>query len=148
MRRLYLMQEKHMPKTKSIRELRRELKVKERVLGKIQVRRAKFQAKLEALDRKIALLNGGAKVGRGRAVKSAPVARRTRKHPGGGKSLPDTIHEVLGAAPKGLRVKEITQGVLDAGYKTASKKFYGLVASAVRDPKKFKKVRHGVYRLA
>ena len=137
-----------MPKTKSIQELLREIRVKEMALGKIQARRAKFQAKVDALDRKIALLSGQAKVKRGRPAKSAPSARRMRGRPGGGKSLPQTIQEVLAAAPKGLRVKGIVQGVLDAGYKTASRKFYGLVASAVRDRKKFKKVRHGVYRLA
>lgn len=149
-----------MPRTKTIRELRRELTAKEAVLTKIQAQRGKLLAKLDVIDRTIALLTGGkagpgrpAKVGRpgkvGRPRKNAAPVRVGRRRRGRNeKSLVQTIHEVLSAQPKGLRVKDIAQAVLDAGYKTGSDKFYGLVAAAVRDLKLFKKVSRGVYRAA
>ena len=47
-----------------------------------------------------------------------------------------------------MRVKEVVQAVLDGGYPTHSKDFYGICATALRDTKNFQKVARGVYKLA
>ena len=47
-----------------------------------------------------------------------------------------------------MRAKEIVPAVRKAGYETFSKDFYGIVATALRDKKTFKRVSRGVYTLA
>jgi len=49
-------------------------------------------------------------------------------------------------AEDGMRVKDIMAAVRKAGYKTNSKDFYGVVATAVREGG-FQKLSRGVYTL-
>ena len=142
-------------KVKSIRELRSELQIKETMLSSLRARRDKLGSQLAALERQIAALSGGARRGRkpGRrpatpkaAAKRTPKlrpARRGRR----GTPLVDYVQNVLKKAPKPMRVKEVVKAVTAAGYKSDSKDFYGIVATALRDPKKFHKVKRGVYKL-
>jgi len=47
-----------------------------------------------------------------------------------------------------MRVKEVVPAVKKAGYKTRSKDFYGIVATALREDKRFKRLGRGVYAVA
>lgn len=152
-----------MAKVKSIEALRRELQKKESSLSKLQGRRNRIAAKLESLDRQIAGLLGEARRGRGagkavaavaveakapKAAKAARGKRGGRRRSRSEKPLLEYIKEVLSESGDGMRVLEITSAVKKAGYKSASKDFYGIVATAVRDAKNFKKLGRGVYKLA
>jgi len=122
----------------SIHELRRCLEAQEQVVARLALRRRKLATQLAKLDKKI-LAAGG-------SVKSMPVApgpqprRRTA-----GKPLIDYIISVLKAAPKGMRVKKVVGAVTRAGYRSTSKDFYGIVATALREGPQFKKMSRGVY---
>ena len=87
-----------------------------------------------------------AKRGPGRPKKKAVVAKRGRRR-ATGKPLAAYIREVLAGKPKGMRAKEISAAVAKAGYKSFSKDFYGIVATALRDKKNFHKLARGVYAL-
>jgi len=139
------------PKDPTINELRRQLATKERQLARAVSRREKALATLEAIDEEIRALGAKIPVAKRRkrrkaAGRAKPVARRK----GGrrGKPLAEYVVRVLKGAEDGLRVKEIEAAVKKAGYKTRSKDFYGIVAAAVREDDRFKKLRRGVYALA
>ena len=139
------------PKFRSIEDLRRELRKREAELGKLVARRGKVVAKLEGLDRKIALLGGEAlgtvvKIHKGRAGKLPTVAKKTgRKR--SDKPLLEYVKQVLAGVDDGMRVKDVMKAVTKAGYKSISKDFYTIVASALRDAKVFENLRRGVYKL-
>lgn len=163
-----------MPRIKKIGELRQELAAKEKQLGKLVAQRKKLASTLESIDRVIALLGGDVpptrrrrgrppgrpkvakkRVKRGRkplkrgrkpkSIKKAKKAKRGRRATG--KPLADYLKKVLGAAKEPMRAKEIVPAVRKAGYKTFSKDFYGIVATALRDKKTFKRVSRGIYTL-
>jgi hypothetical protein len=151
------------PRIKSIQQLRRELLVKEKELDRLLVQREKLAAKLKGIDKKIVVMGGEVphgKRGPGRprklrkSAKKTPHARkalmRIRRRPGRatGKPLLEYLREILGKAPKGLRARDIALAVRDAGYKTYSKDFYGIVAAALRDKNNFKRLSRGIYTLA
>lgn len=138
------------PRTRTIAELRRELRAKERALGRLVSRRKILAAHLAALDRRIASLNGAAlSVGAGAGGKRARRRRgRGRRRRATGKPLVSYIQAVLGKAKGGLRAKDVMKAVVKAGYPTCSKDFYGIVAAALRDTSKFKRLKRGVYTLA
>jgi hypothetical protein len=132
----------------SIHELRRCLEAQERVVARLAPRRRKLAAQLAKVDKKI-LAAGG-------SVESLPAApargRRPAAAPGpqprgrlAGKSLVNYIVSVLKAAHKGMRVKEVLGAVTKAGYRSTSKDFYRIVATALREGKQFKKMSRGVY---
>ena len=151
-------------RSKTISELKKELKIKQRQIAKLRIRRRALASRLAAIDKKINALTGGTagagakkkKAGRKKARKATrgkkkPAARprkaaRARKR-ATGTPLAEYVVKVLGSAKKGLRVKEVVSGVRKAGYKSLSKDFYGIVATALRD-KKFKRLARGVYALA
>jgi hypothetical protein len=81
---------------------------------------------------------------RGRMVAVMCQRGRRRRRPKNTKPLQDYIMEVLQKNPKGLRVREIADAVLKAGYKTNSDNFYNIVAGALKD-KQFKRLSRGVY---
>lgn len=113
-------------------------------------RRQQIDSQIMAFDRAIKALNGGASgtAAAARAVTRGPAkpGRRsaTKYRPN---SLKDYITRVLGASGKVMRVKEITQGVLKAGYKTKNKSLSTSVGLALADMPNVKKVGHGKYRL-
>ncbi|MGC9453700.1 MAG: hypothetical protein ACP5HU_02440 [Phycisphaerae bacterium] len=133
------------PKAKTIDELQKELETKLERLEELKSRR-------DEIDREIAELMGvGVTRSSSRRRKSTRGRKKTAAKRGGrgrrGKPLVEYIKDVLRKNPEGMRVKEIEQAVRKAGYKTASKDFYGIIASAVRDTDNFKKVKRGVYKL-
>lgn len=138
-----------MPKAKTIEQLRRELELKEKLVGKLHARRQKALTRLESIDRLIAALTGAVApaIIRGRRgpapkVKAAPKRRAPR-----GESLPAYIMQVLDKSKKPMRVLDIQKAVVAAGYKTGSKDFYGIVATTLRDKSRFAKVKRGIYTL-
>ena len=134
------------PRTRTIAELKRELRAKERAVGRLVSRRRKLAARLEALDRRIESL-GGQAASTGSAGRSAKGGRRRRRR-ATGKPLVKFIQKALARAKGGLRAKDVTTAVVKAGYPTHSKDFYGIVAAALRDTSKFKRLKRGVYTLA
>ena len=147
------------PRIKSIQELRRELASKEKELDKLFAQRANLAGKLKAIDEKIQAMGGEPpKRSRGRArprklKKPTGGLRRGRKagrqaRRATGKPLVEYLRKALGKASKGMRPVDIARSVREAGYKTYSKDFYGIVAAALRDKKNFKRMKRGVYALA
>jgi hypothetical protein len=150
-------------KTKTIAELRKELTAKERQLSKLRIHRKTLAARLGAVDRQISTLAGespqrvrGKKAGQRagkRGKKATRKVRTAKKGKAAGKRatrkpLVHYIQKVLGKTKKGMRVKDMVQAVIDAGYHTTSKHFYRAVASQLRKRKNFRRVSRGMYKLA
>jgi len=147
-------------RNKSIQELRRELLVKEKQLDKLLTQRRDLAARLAKLDKAIVALGGEApqaKAPKARKRRKAKAAKRKaaprrkavkKAKKARGKPLVEYIKQVLSKSDRPLRAKEVEKAVKAAGYKTRSKDFYGIVATALRDGKRFKRVSHGVYALA
>lgn len=147
-------------RTRTIRQLQRELNAKKRSLVALRRRRAKAAARLASIEKEIAVLAGagpGPKVGRkkkvarkrGRPAKkkaAKKVARKRRRATG--KPLVAYMRQVLAKAPRGMRARDITAAVTKAGYKSFSKDFNAVVAKTLLDPKLFQRVSRGVYKLA
>ena len=143
-----------MPKFKTLAELKKEIQAKELALKKLQARKGKVLARLAAIDKKIAIITGeGGRRGKAAVVAEAKVAtapkgkRGRRRGRATGKPLTEYIQAVLAKSAEGMRAKDIAAAVKNEGYKTFSKDFYGIVATALRDPKTFKKLSRGVYTL-
>lgn len=130
----------------SIQDLEKELQQQKRRLGQLQKRRQQVAKELDAIDREIHDLEGGGtgRSGKKATEKKAPKRGRRRRRPKNTKPLQDYIVEVLQKNPKGLRVREIADAVVKAGYKTNSDNFYNIVAGALKD-KQFKRLSRGVY---
>ncbi len=143
-----------MPRTRTIQEVRKELQAKEGAVSKLSAQRNKLVAELAKIDREISVLGGATETGKSRkrvakparrkkAAKKVSKPRKGRK----GKPLVDYIGDVLAKRSNGMRVKEMVGAVKKAGYKTQSKDFYGIVATALRDDKRFKRLGRGVYTI-
>ena len=132
-----------MPKTMTIAQLRAEIAARESQLGKLQAQRDDLTKQLAEVDRDIAALGGGGR----RGPRKAPARRASRRTlPKNVKPLNEYVREALAEAKEGMRVKDIMAAVQKAGYKTNSKDFYGVVATAVREGG-FQKLSRGVYKL-
>jgi len=116
---------------------------KEKQLAKLQSKRAGLTKQLDEIDRQIAALSGDGRRGP-RKAPAKPASRRTM--PKNVKPLIEYVRGALAEAKDGMRVKDIMAAVQKAGYKTNSKDFYGVVATAVRDGG-FQKLSRGVYTL-
>jgi hypothetical protein len=135
-----------MPRFRTIAEIRRELRQKEAQVGYLMARRAKALARLAKIDRAIRAMGGEAPAAVKKGMGAGPrPGRRGRRR--GGKPLIEYVRKALGKATGGMRVKEVQQVVRNAGYRTAAKDFYGIVATTLRDGRFFQKVRRGVYKL-
>ena len=142
-----------MPRTKTIQELKKEIQAKEARLARLTVRRSKAAAAIDAIDRQIAAITGSSSAPKSApkstpkspARKTAGKAKRRGPRPTG-KTLNDYIAKVLASSTGGQRAKDIMTAVGKAGYKTKSKDFYGIVAAALRDKKRFQKISRGVYK--
>jgi len=142
-----------MPPRKSISELRRELRAREKELARLRSKRVGLARQMARLDKMIATLAGGKvpvqrKKGKKKstAKKAGQVVRRARRR-ARGKPLVAYIRQVLAKAPKGMRTKDIAKAVVAAGYRSSSKNFYGIVAKTVLEEKGLKRVARGVYTL-
>ena len=136
----------------TVAQLRAEIARRQMGLPKLQKKRAKLLRTIGALDRQIAALGGLAErpaKRKGRPAKATKAAKRTKvakRAASSGKSLGQSIKDVLGGSRGGMRVKNIVAAVLRAGYKTAAKDFYNMVAAALRGDG-FKRLGRGVYKL-
>jgi|GEM_PF-1520782 len=127
----------------TIDQLRAEIARRQTGLPMLLKKRAKLLKAVGKLDVQIAAL--GSQI----EQPAKPKGRQTEpatSTPSSGKSLVQSIKDVLGRTKGGMRVKDIVVAVQEAGYKTAAKDFYGLVAAAVRG-EGFKKLGWGVYNL-
>jgi len=132
-----------MPRIRSIAEVRLELRSRVRQLRKLLAVRKKVDRQIAALK---GAVSGPAKRGR-KARRQLKVVRRRRRG-ARGKPLVEYIRQVLAGIVKGMQVMDVVGAVKGAGYKSLSKDFYGIVATALRDKKNFKKLARGRYKLA
>jgi len=131
----------------SIVELERALAKKRQAVEKLMAKRDTLLASAAAIDRQIGSIKGQAGPGRPPGTKSqpkpgAPKPRARRKH----KALAQVVLEVLAAAGKEMTVKEITQGVEDAGYKSKSKNLSNIIGQFLGSSDGVERVVRGVYR--
>jgi hypothetical protein len=105
-------------------------------LGRLQRKRAGLQKQLNVLDRQIERVGGGPNGSRRGGTRSR------NEH-----NLPDTIESVLRGAGKPMKVPEITDAVLAAGYRSGSANFRGIVNQTLIKENRFGQVERGVYRL-
>jgi hypothetical protein len=137
--------------------LKKELQARTRQIARLEARRKKAMARLMSIDRLIVAMGGeveavgpgrgrrGRRPGRPKMRKS--IGRRRKRRRATGKPLINYVQGVLAKAPDGMRAKDVASAVGKAGYRSFSKDFYGIVATALRD-KRFKKLRRGVYTLS
>lgn len=105
--------------------------------------RAKLQTQMEKLDRQIAGLDGGSGGSSG-GTSGGGAGSRPRNE----KSLVATLEEVLEKTPKGLSVGDIVSAVQNAGYKSSSPNFRGIInQTLIKEKKKFYAVERGVYAM-
>jgi hypothetical protein len=123
----------------NIADIERFLSDRKRQLDKLKKKRAKAQAKVDAIDAEIAKIGGGSSGG-GRGAGSR--ARNDRP-------LPDYIEDVLAKSSKPMRVGDIEVGVKALGYKSNAASFKNIVnQQLIKDRKRFKAVDRGLYALA
>lgn len=135
-----------MVKRGSIADLRRELAARQAELRKLEAQRRGLVKKLDAIDRQMATLTGGAP--KQKAKKVAPKATRRVVRRRGRKTLADYIAKVLGVAKEGMRAKDITKAVRRSPYPSKSKTFKQMVLSTLAKDTRFERVSRGVYKLA
>lgn len=127
----------------TIPQLRAEIARRQTVLPKLQKKRAKLLKAIGTLDRQIAALGGQVEQP---AKRKGRPPKAAKSKASSGKSLAQSIRDVLGRSKGGMRIKDIVVAVRKAGYKSAAKDFYGLVAAVVRGDE-FEKLGRGVYKL-
>ena len=105
----------------TVSQLERLLEQKRSTLSGLQKRRDRLQHELAGVEKRIASVGGsGAKGGEGRR-------RKVQKRPRNEKTLLEVVLEVLGANKKGLTLNDLSDKVLETGYKTGSVKFSNTV---------------------
>ena len=130
----------------SIAYLRRQLAARERELRKLQARQEGLAKKIEAVDRRIAVLTGEAPK-RGLKKVAAEKAGRPPKRRGR-KTLADYITKALRKSKEGMRARDVAQAVKKSAYPSTSKTFSQMVSATLARDKRFERVSRGVYRLA
>lgn len=128
----------------TIAQLRAEIARRQTVLPKLQKKRAVLLKEIGKIDRQIKALAGQAAQPAKRKGSQPGTAKATTSSASSGKSLVQCIRDVLGGSKGGMRVKDIVPAVEKAGYKSAAKDFYNLVAAAVRGDE-FTKLGRGIY---
>lgn len=155
----------------SISELQAELKKRQRVLPGLKKKADKLRKQLATLDAEIEMLEGAGKVTAKKAAKKAvkktakkaakkaakKVTRKVKKvakkvakkakAAAGQPSLADALEGVLKSAGNPMKVGDLVDGVLKAGYKTKSKIFRTIVSQTLSRDKRFKTVKRGVYKV-
>jgi hypothetical protein len=123
----------------NIAQLQRALQQRQSELQKLHRKRAGLERKLNALDRHIERVGGGGMNG----ARRAGGGRRARN----AQSLLDVIEGVLRGAGKPMKVADIMDGVLRAGYHSTSDNFRGIINQTLIKDKRFGAVERGVYEL-
>jgi hypothetical protein len=109
-------------------------------LQQLNKEHSKLSGQLADVERKIAAL-GGKTRGRGRVGAFAGVARVKNE-----KSLVETLDQVLSAASEPMRVGDIVDGVLKAGYHSGSDNFRGIVnQTLIKERRRFVSAGRGLY---
>jgi hypothetical protein len=140
-----------MARTRSIQDLRNELQKKERQLDKLLKQREKIVGQLDDIDAQIQKLGGEGLATPGRRGSMASMRGRkrgVRARRATGRPLGEYVKQVLAESKEPMRVKDIVVAVQDAGYRSSSKDFYGIVAAALRETEGVKRVGRGQYTLA
>jgi hypothetical protein len=106
----------------------------------LTARRAELDGRITALDQALAALDGSP------AAAGTAGRRATGGSPRPG-SLKEFIRRVLRADGGPMRVMDIAQAVLDAGFRTGDKTLRHSVSVALRHLRGVKKVERGVYRV-
>jgi len=112
------------------------LNQRRRELSRLSRKRATAERRLEDIDDKIRRLGGS-------AVSIRGGGRRARND----QSLVEVIHSVLQKAARPLRVSAIADAANDAGYRSSSQNFRGIVNQMlIKDPR-FTSQNRGFYQL-
>jgi hypothetical protein len=99
---------------------------------------SRLSTQLAEVERKISALGGKAR-GRGR-LNGARVKNE--------KSLVQTLEEVLSAASEPMKVGDVVDGVLKAGYHTGSDNFRGIVnQTLIKERRRFVSAGRGLYSI-
>lgn len=115
-----------------------------------------IQTEMNVISQCLATMGGrsSAPVVRARTTKMAPRAGSTNTAPRGprgvGNSLKDFITKVLTDAGEAMRLSEISEGIMLAGYRTSSKNLPNQVSTALADMarrKRLRKLSRGLYSL-
>jgi hypothetical protein len=130
----------------SITQLESILSTRLAELQQLTKEHSKLSGQLAEIEKKISSLGGKSK-GRGR------VATNGFGHGYGGgvrikneKSLVETLDQVLGAASEAMKVGDIVEAVLKAGYHTTSDNFRGIVnQTLIKERRHFVSAGRGLY---
>lgn len=123
----------------SLDDLQREMRRRQREVGKLAKKRDRLAGELEALDKEIASLGGSFSGGGYGTTTTGKVRRRPRNEASLGESLLGVLKN------KTMSVTEAAEAVQRAGYKTTSSSFRTIVnQTLIKDPR-FKKVSRGKY---
>lgn len=118
----------------SISDLQNMIRERRRHRTRIIQERKKAQSRLDQIDRDLQMLDGrGGGGGRGRGRNSA--------------SLTETMEAVLKKSSKPMRVGDIAQAVQQAGYRSSSANFRGIVNQTLIKEKRFSAASRGHYQL-
>lgn len=122
----------------TIAQLERVLGEKRSELDKLRRQRSNLQKKLNQIDRQIERVGGS--------------MNGSRRGGGGGgrrnaRSLLDTLEAVLRDAGRPMKVSEIMDAAIAAGYRSGSDNFRGIVNQTLIKDKRFGQVERGVYEL-
>lgn len=123
----------------SLADLEHMIHSRQKELRKLEKQRAKWQKKVDDVDRKIAALGGAA----GRGGRGGGAGLRARNEI----NLPDAIVHVLSKSRGAVAVGDIMEGVLATGYKSNSANFRGIVNQALIKDKRFKSAGRGLYEM-
>lgn len=120
-------------------DLAREMRRRQREVGKLTKKRDRLAGQLADLDKEIAALGGAVSGGGYGTTATGKVRRRPRNDASLGESLLGVLKN------KTLSVTEAAEAVQRAGYQTTSSSFRTIVnQTLIKDPR-FKKVSRGKY---
>ena len=120
----------------TVDQLERMLNQRRKELSRLSRKRATAERRLEDIDDKIRRLGGS-------AVSIRGGGRRARND----QSLVEVIHGVLQKASRPLRVSAIADAANEAGYRSSSQNFRGIVNQMlIKDPR-FTSQNRGFYQL-
>ncbi|MBV8780967.1 MAG: hypothetical protein JO353_06175 [Phycisphaerae bacterium] len=123
----------------SISQLESMLHTRKRDLTSLSSQHAKLLKQLKAVETKMAALGGKAS---GRASSGLSAGGRVRNE----KSLVEYLDEVLSGATEPMKVGDIVDSVLKAGYHTGSDNFRGIVnQTLIKERRRFGSAGRGLY---
>ncbi|HEX4123316.1 MAG TPA: hypothetical protein VHY37_01215, partial [Tepidisphaeraceae bacterium] len=118
----------------NIGQLQELLLARKSEVAKLHKQRADLAKKLAQVDQKLSRIDGTV-ASRGRGA--VAVKRGGRKRAKNAKSLADMINDALSKIGKAMSVGDIMEAVQDAGYRTTSPSFRGIVNQTLIKDKRF-----------